>query len=177
MTLRTRVLIVMGITLYVWALLVWDYFHGGVPVHHFLAREDMPAISNWWGGVLLPLLTIFVTDRVQQRLSRANPKSEIPTIVILTFLSALVYGGTIAFCFSQGVEDVPYYMLIALIAFTLFFPIYRGEFFLGLVVGLTYTFGGVLPVIIVSLLSLIGLFAYKIVRPPITWCVARINRK
>lgn len=177
MALRTRLLIVGGVTLYVWALLVWDYFHGGVPVHHFLARGDMPAFPNWWGGLLLPLLAAFVTYRVQQRVATTNPETEIPTSVILTFLSALVYGGAIAFCFSQGVEDVPFYMLVTLIAFSLFFPIYRGEFFLGLIVGLTYTFGGVLPVIIVSLLCVIGLFSYKLVRPAAMWCVAQIRGK
>jgi len=177
MALRTRLLIVGGVTLYVWALLVWDYFHGGVPVHHFLAREDMPAFSNWWGGLLLPLLAAFVTYRVQQRVATTNPETEIPTSVILTFLSALMYGGAIAFCFSLGVEDIPFFMLVALMALSLFFPIYRGEFFLGLIVGLTYTFGGVLPVIIVSLLCVIGLFFYKLVRPAAMWCVAQIRGK
>ena len=42
------------ITMAIWSVLVWNYYHGGVPRHHILHREDLPAISNWWGGLLPP---------------------------------------------------------------------------------------------------------------------------
>ncbi len=33
-----------------------EYFNGGVVSHNLLAREDLPAISNWWGLLTVPLL-------------------------------------------------------------------------------------------------------------------------
>ena len=38
------------------AHLAWEHTHGGVQSHHFLARPDLPAISNWWGLIILPSL-------------------------------------------------------------------------------------------------------------------------
>jgi hypothetical protein len=151
------------VTLYVWALLLWDYTHKGVPVHHFMARSDIPGFSNWWGGLLIPLLTWFLMYRLRQRLNNAGT-DQLPRPVIYAFLGALVYAVTLCVFFSLGIEDVPFYMLISLFALSLFFPIYRAEFFLGLVLGMTYTFGGVLPVFIVSVLSAIGAVLYTSAR-------------
>ena len=67
---KTRLYSTVLVTVAIWALLAWDHFHGGVPSHHILAREDLPEISNWWGGVLLPLLTWFLLYRVEKRLVR-----------------------------------------------------------------------------------------------------------
>ena len=42
------------VTAGIWSLLLWDHFNGGVPSHHIMHQKDLPAISNWWGGLLLP---------------------------------------------------------------------------------------------------------------------------
>lgn len=154
-------LVTLLASLYVWSLLAWDYTHAGVPVHHLLADKDMPGFSNWWGALLIPILTAFLTYRVRKRVGH----SVLPTSVIYTFAGALFYGAALCTFFLLNIRDVPFYMLMGLIAFSLFFPIYRAEFFLGLVLGMTYAFGGVLPIIIVSILSLLGLLLYKLVRP------------
>ena len=36
--------------------LVWEYSQGGVVSHHLLARKDMPAISNGWGLLVMPIM-------------------------------------------------------------------------------------------------------------------------
>lgn len=45
-------------TLYIWALLAYEHLNSGVVSHHLLQREDLPAISNWWGALVLPLLAL-----------------------------------------------------------------------------------------------------------------------
>ena len=55
------------ITLFISSLLTWNHYHGGVPSHHILAREDLPEFSNWWGMLLLPLLTWFISFRIKKR--------------------------------------------------------------------------------------------------------------
>ena len=37
-------------------ILLWEYFNGGVVSHNLLAREDLPAFSNFWGLLTVPLL-------------------------------------------------------------------------------------------------------------------------
>lgn len=46
------------------ALLIWNHFHGGVPSHHVLADANLPLISNCWGIIVIPLLTVFLTYRI-----------------------------------------------------------------------------------------------------------------
>jgi hypothetical protein len=42
-----RLLLVVATSLYIWALLAFEHYNGGVVSHHLLQREDLPAISNW----------------------------------------------------------------------------------------------------------------------------------
>ena len=65
--LKIRIYITFIISIGICGLLAWNYFHGGIPRHHILAREDLPEISNAWGAIILPLLTWFVGFRVQKR--------------------------------------------------------------------------------------------------------------
>lgn len=167
--------VVLGASLYVWSLLGWDYAHGGVPVHHVLAREDMPGLSNWWGGLLIPLLALFLTYRIRQRIGNP-PDSKLPATIVYTFLGALLYAAGLCVAFALGNKDVPFYMLIGLVVLSLFFPVYRSEIFLGLVVGMIYTFGGVLPIFIVSVISIIGVVLYNVVRPMLLLAVKQIRK-
>jgi hypothetical protein len=72
-SLRSRVALAVAVVEWTW--LVWRHFHGGMPSHHFLDRADMPAISNGWGGLLLPWMTWFLLGRVQRRVASQGGKS------------------------------------------------------------------------------------------------------
>jgi hypothetical protein len=153
----------------IWLLLTWDYYHGGVPSHHILARNDLPSFSNWWGGLLLPLLTSFLLYRIQKRVGSDNNKkpllSNVPNNILYGFISALLFGIVLSTFFTIGNKDIPFYMMMSLFAAALFFPIYRAECFLGFVIGMTFTFGGVLPIGIGSILALIGAALFLLIRP------------
>lgn len=169
MFFKTRLYFTGIVTIAIWALLAWNYSHGGVPSHHILDNEDLPVISNWWGGFLLPLLTWFLLYRIQKRLIHKNneqSKTSKPSISILYgFIGALLFGMLLSAFFTFGYPDICGYMVLGLLLLALFFPLYRAECILGFVIGMTYTFGAVLPTAVGSLLALLGAVLYLYVRP------------
>jgi hypothetical protein len=166
---KTRLYFTGIVTLGIWSLLAWHHFNGGIPSHHILARQDLPEISNGWGGLLLPLLTWFLLYRVQQRLQR-NPSEVsgafgIPSTVLYGFAGALGFGILLSTFFTLGLSEIPFYMLIGLLLLAFFFPIFRSECLLGFVIGMTFTFGAVLPTGIGSILAVLGAFIFLVIRP------------
>ena len=157
----------LGVTAFVsiaiWALLAWNYYHGGVPRHHFLAREDMPSVSNWWGGILLPMLTWFLLYRIKKRMTDEN-STQFPKSVVFAFVAALLFGVLLSVFFTMRYSGLSGYMLQSVLVLSLFFPVYRAEYILGFVIGMTFTFGAVLPTIIGSVLALIGFLVYWLAR-------------
>ena len=177
---KTRLYSAVLVTVAIWALLAWDHFHGGVPSHHILAREDLPEISNWWGGVLLPLLTWFLLYRVEKRLiANGVEKSKVlkfPNSSIYGFIGALFFGIVLSAFFTFDYTDIPGYMLMGLFLLALFVPIYRAECILGFVIGMTFTFGAVLPTIVGCILAFIGVVLYLYVRSVTIYVASRVLR-
>lgn len=168
------------VSLSIWLLLLWNHYHGGVPRHHILANKDLPSISNWWGGLLLPLLTWFLLYRIQQRIFRHNntnsERSKYLTYSLYGFMGAFVFGILLSTFFSLGNSDIPGYLMMGLFPLAFFAPIYRAEYLLGFVIGMTFTFGAVLPTGIGTLLAFIGLVIYRVLRPGIRYISAAIMR-
>lgn len=152
------------LTLLIGSWLVWDYYHGGVPVHHLLHRGDLPGFSNWWGALLLPVLSWFLLYRIQKRESNKIGSQDC-SHVVFGFLGALLTGVLFSILFSFGFEDVLGYIMLALFSIGLFLPTYRSEYLLGFILGITYVFGSVLPAIIGSVLALAGLLMHEVIRP------------
>jgi len=171
---KTRLYFIGIITISIWSLLIWNYFHEGVPSHHILAREDLPEISNWWGALLIPLLAWFLTYRIQKRINKDPEVSNVPVSVLYGFLSALIFGILLSLFFTLGDSDIPGYMLQGVFVTALFLPIYRSEYLLGLVIGMTFTFGAVLPTGIGCILVLISAVLYLFVRPVIFFVIKRL---
>ncbi|MFZ4477382.1 MAG: hypothetical protein ACOYPR_19455, partial [Saprospiraceae bacterium] len=69
-TTLPKILITAIVTIVIFGLLFWQHLHGGVPSHHILQRADLPEISNWWGGLLLPVLTWLGLGRIEKRLNK-----------------------------------------------------------------------------------------------------------
>ena len=157
--------IIITISVGIWSLLIWEHFHGGVPSHSFLARKDMPAISNWWGGLLLPLLTYLTLYRIQKRIGLTGENAAIQVNqlkhILLFFVAGLMYSGLMAYFFAVGKADLTSILFQGLFLLAFFFPLYRAEFFLGFVLGLLYTFGAILPTFIASFFALVSYIAHK----------------
>lgn len=163
------------VSIAIWALLLWEHYHGGVPSHHIAADASFPAISNWWGAALLPLLTWFSLYRIQKRLFSNEAESQVSfQHVIYRFAGALLFGTLIATCFTLGYEDKTGYLVLAMLPFTIFIPIYRAECLLGFVLGMTFTFGAVLPTGFGIMVSLVGGVLYWLIRPGIFYALSKI---
>lgn len=173
----TRFFITILVTIAIWCLLAWNYFHGGVPSHHVLNDPGLPAISNWWGGLLLPVLTWALLYRVEIRIKSAQiGAAESPTYPPSIFYrmgAALLYGIVVAASFAWDYTDITGYLILAVLPPALFFPLYRAECLLGFVLGMSYTFGAVLPTAIGTILVLACAILYLLVRRGVLYLAGR----
>jgi hypothetical protein len=151
------------------AHLAWEYFNGGVRSHHVLNRADLPEISNAWGLLLLPALAWFLSGRIQKRIAlqtRASADaSKLPMSVVAGFAGALLFGVVLSASFTYDYDNVASVMFRAMFLLALLLPVYRAECVLGFVLGMTFTFGAVLPTGIGSIFAALSAVAHLLVRP------------
>lgn len=157
-----RVFGTVVVTLLVLSLLAWQQLRGGVPSHHILARADLPAISNWWGALLLPALTWLLLGRILRRISSSATRSHRAAIA---FTGAGLFGVVLAVSFVTDHSTVTTYIVRSLPLLALLLPLYRAEYVLGFVLGMTYTFGAVLPTVFAVTVSAVAWGLYRYVRP------------
>ena len=150
-----------AITAVMAVLLGWQYANGGVPSHHILADPGLPLISNWWGLVTLPLLSWFLLGRIERR-RRAAPQAAHGDFA--AFTGALVFGALLSLLFTVGQHGATESMVQALLVIALFYPIHRAACVLGFVIGMTWTFGAVLPMIAAGIFATVGAGIYYGVR-------------
>jgi uncharacterized membrane protein YeaQ/YmgE (transglycosylase-associated protein family) len=175
---KIRVYFTSIIAISIWALLIWNHYHGGVPSHHILNDKNLPEISNWWGALLLPLLSWILFYRIKKRavenIDNESKESDSQINIIYGFIGALFSGILLSVFFTLGYANFPAYVLLLILMSGLFFPIYRAEYILGFVIGMTFTFGAVLSIVIAFILALIGAFLYLCIRTLILYVVSRI---
>lgn len=171
---RIRLYFTAAVAVLIWTLLAWDYFHGGVPSHHLLANENLPEISNGWGAVLLPVLTWVLLYRMHKRAFSQTDPSKILKREVYGFAAALAFGIILSAFFTLGYPEYCSYMLMGLLAVAFFVPVYRAGCLLGFVLGMSYTFGAVLPTLIGSVLCLASFVAYKLIRTAILYMGAKV---
>ena len=173
---KVRLYFTAIVTLAIFSLLSWNYFHGGVPSLHILNDRNLPEISNWWGCLLLPILVWFLFYTLKKRVGVDDENQKLqrfPVKIIYAFIGSLILGILLSVFFTLGYENFPAYILLVILVSGLFFPIYRAEYFLGFVIGMTFTFGAVLPTGVAIILALIGAFFYMCIRPSILYVVSR----
>ena len=176
---RIRLYFTATVAFAIWLWLTWNHYHGGVPSHHILADEDLPEISNLWGALLLPLLAWFLLFRTQKRIfPQRNDHAELPMIkqAVFALIFSLVYGIILSAFFYYGYPDMTGNMMLGIFAMALFFPVYRAECLLGFVIGMTVTFGAVLPTGVGSIIAAISFVLFRAVRPAILYVVSKLRR-
>lgn len=174
---RLRPYLTGAVTLGEVAHLAWEHFKGGVRIHHILHRADMPAISNWWGLLLLPALTWFLTDRIQRRVALHSggkePASRLPVSVVSGLVGSLLFGILLSASFANGYQTLASYLGQGVFLLALLLPVYRAECVLGFVLGMTFTFGAVLPTLFGSMLGAVSAVTHLYVRPVLVRLWAR----
>ncbi|WP_345049184.1 hypothetical protein [Hymenobacter glaciei] len=177
---KVRIYFTTLVLIGIWALLAWSYFHGGVPSHHILADKDLPSFSNWWGGLVLPLLTWFLFYRLNKRIAR-NKQHDLNPInyqhqIFYGFVGALFFGILLSVFFTFAYTNLAGYLVLLLFPLALLFPIYRAECLLGFVIGMTFTFGGVLPTGIGTIFLAISAVLYLLIRPAFVYIASTVVR-
>lgn len=125
-----------------------EFLSGGVVSHHLLADPELPAVSNWFGLLTLPLLCALAGRRLAlQAPGRARRRS------IGAALGALLWGAGLALAFETGADAVAEGLFLGLFGLALLLPLHRAECLAGLVLGMTWTFGGVLPVLVAAVVA------------------------
>ena len=125
---------------------LWDYWHGGVPVHHLLADEAMPGISNAWGLLTLSLLTWLVMIMIRKRTWAGSQLTPSAMTIGWRFLMAVGLGLIASMLWEFDLDRfLPFVMLLPVVI-SLFVRVYYPECLLGFVLAMAYTFGGVLPI-------------------------------
>jgi len=83
--------------------------------------------------------------------------------LIVRFVRALVFGILLSVFFTMG-SAAPGYMMLIAIVLSFFLPLYRPEYLLGLILGMSYTFGANLSILAAIVLMVIFIIAYKLIR-------------
>jgi len=152
------------------AQLGWAHTHGGIQRHHLLNDATLPAISNAWGLVVLPLLGALagwvVTRRVQARPGALPP-------AVAGGLGALLAGAALSMAFVTGGETAATNVMLGILAASVVVPVYRVEYLFGFVLGMTFVFGPVLPAIVACVPMLISAVSRLVVWRGAAWVVGR----
>jgi hypothetical protein len=184
-----RITFAAAAALVIAGLLAWEHTHGGIASHHFLQRADMPAFSNWWGLLVMPVLGWFASGRLIVN-GDANGDAVLaakatfalgPFLLnrhaVLSLAGAFLFGLLIAVSFTLGIkpilEVVPFAMLLAAVAL----PIFRPHYLFGFVLGLAGAIGAVLPLIVGSVLAALSALVYFVVRPLLARVWSSVRRR
>lgn len=163
---RTRILVTMLILLAELLHLAWEFTQGGVKSHHLLNQADLPAISNGWGILLLPALSWFLLGRIEARLLSLDldKESKTPVSIMVGFVASLFYGVSLAVAFTQHNETIAASLFLGMLWLAVLIPVYRAEYILGFVLGMTFTFGAILPTLVASLVAVVSAILHFVVR-------------
>lgn len=176
MTMRTRQhlpgLFALSSMVFVAALLAHEHFNGGVRSHHMLDRRDLPAISNWFGLVVLPLLGWLLGVRLRNHVNSSR-RSGASIGIGIVLVCSLLYGAALAASFELGASTLTSGLFFGLPLLAVILPVYCIEYIFGFVVGMAFTFGAVLPAmlaLVVAAVSALLHFAFRAlmsaIRPP-----------
>jgi len=180
-TTKAKVLLTSIATFLVLSMLLWDHFHGGVPSHHILHQKELPAISNWWSGLFIPLLTWILLGRINSRISKQNrqePAAKSQNIKSrLMFSIGLSFGILISIAFENNYHLMLDNVLYAIIIMSLLIPIFLSEFILGFVLGMTFTFGAILPTLFILIAAAFGYLIYRFIRSLILQFLSFLSRQ
>ena len=175
---KIKACIVGIVTFLIFSFLFWEHFHGGVTSHHLLHQQDLPSISNWWSGLLLPILTWFLLSRIEKRLdkniSQTKQTNNAVSTVFWLFITGLVFGILLSTSFTNEYKPFLDNVLYVIIILSFIIPVYYSECILGFILGMTYTFGAIIPTVFILIVAVIGLVAYRIIRPIVLSLTTRL---
>jgi hypothetical protein len=150
--LNRKLSIIAGAFILASIFILWEHFNGGVITHHLLAREDLPGISNFWGLLSIPLLTwltLSLINRRRDKIIESEPTNleKYDNKTLKGFLAALLFGIISSLLWEFDFANILQYFILAPVLLSFFKPVHSPEYLLGFVIGMLFTFGGILPII------------------------------
>ena len=122
----------------------WEALHGGIVSHHLLQRADLPGLSNAWGLLLLPALAAWAAGRLPRQPAAA--RDWLP--VALGFALPLLLGAALSLAFGFKLQALTEAVFFGLLLLAVLLPAHRPESLFGFVLGMSWTFGAVLPTLV-----------------------------
>lgn len=180
MKISRKILITTTILVLALIHILWEYFHGGVVTHHPFADGNYPGLSNWWGLLSLPTLTWIVLSIIERRSSNTRngiTSGENIEFQKKYFIGALVFGLSMSVLWELGHEEILQYLILMPWVLSLFIRIYYPEATLGFVLGMIYTFGGILPIIFSIVIQTVGFLIYSIFFRGAKWVMSKWSTK
>jgi hypothetical protein len=123
----------------------WEWSQGGIASHHFLADPSIPAISNAWGLLWLPLLAVLYAPSLRRRAIGPGLRPRWRPAMVAGLLGGLAAGAAIATFVIIRPDIDGTWVLGSLLALSLAFPVWRGEIVLGFLAGAMVAIGTILP--------------------------------
>ncbi len=148
----------------------WEALHGGIVSHHLFQHADLPGLSNAWGLLVLPALAAWAAGRWPGR-STATATTRHRRRVVLGFLLPLALGATLSLAFSFQQQALTEALFFGAMLLALLLPAHRPESLLGFVLGMTGTFGAVLPTLVGGAIAGVSWLVRGLVRQ--AWHVVR----
>ncbi|PKH50885.1 hypothetical protein CXF68_09380 [Tenacibaculum sp. Bg11-29] len=165
---NNKIQVTVGVFFLALAFTLWEYFNGGVISHHLLGRQDLPKISNWWGLLTIPLLSwlsLFLIHRRRDKKIKSGSNFEAYEAEILKrFLAALAFGIIVSLLWGFNLGSILQYFILFPILIAFFKPVHLPEYLLGFVIGMLFTFGGILPIIIGTVLLILCFLVNSLIR-------------
>jgi hypothetical protein len=143
------------------AHLAWEAAHGGIVSHHLLNDASLPALWNGWGLLSLPLLAWVAAPALFERRGAAWHACRGG---VLRLLCAAMGGVALSIAFATGTGDTARIVLIGLLLSAPVVRAYRAEWLLGFALGMAFTFGGLLPLLVGGVIGLVSAAAWGLRR-------------
>ncbi|WP_299492351.1 hypothetical protein [uncultured Shewanella sp.] len=149
--------------------LLWEHLNGGIVSHHLLNRSDYPAISNWWGLLILPFLAWFAMAQIKKRVNFQSGDSlvtrKLLNRALIGFVGMLMLSILQSVSFTIGYGNIAIYLSLGLFVVGLFLPIYRAECIFGYVWGSILFTGAIIPLIGILVIAAVSMFADLCIKP------------
>ncbi|KQV86933.1 hypothetical protein [Pelomonas sp. Root1237] len=127
----------------------WEALHGGIVSHHLLQRPDLPGLSNAWGLLLLPALAAWAAGRLPRR--PATMQEGAP--IALGFALPLLTGAALSLAFSLQLQALTEAIFFGMLLLAVLLPAHRPESLFGFALGMSWTFGAVLPTLVGGIIA------------------------
>ncbi len=161
-------LIIIGTFILTSVFILLEHYNGGIITHHLLAREDLPGISNLWGLLSIPLLTwlsIALIGNRRNKISQTDGEKlkSFDKTTWKGFLAALLFGISASLLWEFNFAHILQYFILLPVLIAFFKPVYMPQHLLGFVIGMLFTFGGILPILFGTVLLVLCFLVNKVI--------------